>query len=129
MMRPTIPPTRLLLLLSVIGLVFAQLPENVGAEDNITIDPHEGQGYRPGYPDAPETSNHLARRGQAGGVYMCTDTLWRGQCWWTLPNNWGCMDLQSSRGGNVGLSAIGPDAGGFVSIPDLRNSLHADLAF
>ncbi|KAK3078882.1 hypothetical protein LTS18_006377, partial [Coniosporium uncinatum] len=55
----------------------------------------------------------FARRGQAGGVYKCTDTLWRGQCWWTLPNNWGCMDLQSSRGGNVRLSAIGPDAGGF----------------
>jgi len=71
----------------------------------------------------------FARRGQAGGVYKCTDTLWRGQCWWTLPNNWGCMDLQSSRGGNVRLSAIGPDAGGFVSIPDLRKSLHGDLAF
>jgi len=56
--RPFILYTQLLLL-NTNARVFARLPDDVDAEDNIIFYLLEGEGYRPGYPDAPDADQHL----------------------------------------------------------------------
>ncbi|KAK3061824.1 hypothetical protein LTS18_005366 [Coniosporium uncinatum] len=55
------------------------------------------------------TLPNLSRRGQPGGIYLCKDTLWRGECTWVKTRRLICSNFVG--GWLNSISAFGPDPG------------------
>ncbi|KAK3061792.1 hypothetical protein LTS18_005419 [Coniosporium uncinatum] len=55
------------------------------------------------------TLSNLSRRGQPGGIYLCKDTLWRGECTWVKTRRLICSNFVG--GWSNSISAFGPAPG------------------